>query len=517
MHVNLVLQNGNFITLNEEEPFASALAVKDGKIFKIGTYDEIKLLQGENTKAIDLLGKTAIPGFIDSHIHLISLGLDMQVIDLRGITSKSALLSKLRKATRNTPPRNWIKGYGFEETKLDELPTRTELDPISPENPVYLEGLDSMTCIVNGLAMDKVYRERGIEGVTIETDGDTGDLTGIIRVNDEKLLHEVARVPTLDPVDADLPESELEHAIELASRKVVETGITSIHDPQLPLNALRAFKNAVRCGKTPLRLYLGCDKNREIELRHYISEGIGTEPYPTRLKMGMVKLFADKRISIPEFTERAKEANQSGLQLSIHATNIVEMRNALGVIEEALEDTPRNDHRHRIEHADNIDEDILERARKLNLIVAAQPEIVYKLEPEFPQNVMRVAYNSMIRAGINVSGGSDSPTVPIIRRARPPLAYPTPLLGMAFAVTRRTKNGLTMDKYESVSVLESLQIHTINGAYASFEEDIKGTLEEGKLADLAILSENPLKIDPERIKEIEVEMTIIGGEIVYTR
>jgi len=130
---------------------------------------------------------------------------------------------------------------------------------------------------------------------------------------------------------------------------------------------------------------------------------------------------------------------------------------------------------------------------------------------------MRVAYNSMIRAGINVSGGSDSPTVPIIRRARPPLAYPTPILGMAFAVTRRTKNGLTMDKYERVSVLESLQIHTINGAYASFEEDIKGTLEEGKLADLAILSENPLKIDPERIKEIEVEMTIIGGEIVYTR
>jgi predicted amidohydrolase YtcJ len=517
MHVDLVIQNGNFITLNEEEPLASALAIKDGKIFKIGTYDEIKLLQSENTKAIDLQGKTAIPGFIDSHIHLISLGLDMQVIDLRGITSKSALLSKLRNATRNTPPRNWIKGYGFEESKLDELPTRTELDPISPENPVYLEGLDSMTCIVNGLAMDKVYRERGIEGVTIEIDGDTGDLTGIIRVNDEKLLHEVARVPTLDPVDADLPESELEHAIELASKKVVETGITSIHDPQLPPNALRAFKNAVRCGRTPLRLYLGCDKNREIELRHYINEGIGSEPYSTRLKMGMIKLFADERISIPEFTERAKEANQSGLQLSIHATNIEEMRNALRAIEEALEDTPRNDHRHRIEHADNIDENILERARKLNLIVAAQPEIVYKLEPEYPHNVMRVAYNSMIRAGINVSGGSDSPTVPIIRRARPPLAYPTPLLGMAFAVTRRTKNGLTLDKHESVSVLESLQIHTINGAYASFEEDIKGTLEEGKLADLAILSENPLKIDPERIKEIKVEMTIIGGEIVYSR
>ena len=130
MHVDMVLQNGNFITLNEEELFASALAIKNGKIFKIGTYDEIKLLQGENTKVVDLQGKTAIPGFIDSHIHLISLGLDMQVIDLRGITLKSVLLSKLRIAIGNTPPRNWIKGYGFEETKLDGLPTRTELDSI---------------------------------------------------------------------------------------------------------------------------------------------------------------------------------------------------------------------------------------------------------------------------------------------------------------------------------------------------------------------------------------------------
>ena len=207
----------------------------------------------------------------------------------------------------------------------------------------------------------------------------------------------------------------------------------------------------------------------------------------------------------------------SALQLSIHATNINETRNALNALEEALEGTPRRDHRHRVEHADNIDEDILERARKIGIIVAAQPEIVYKLEPKYPPDVKKVAYSSMIAGGINVSGGSDSPTVPIKRRARPPLAYPTPLLGMAFAVTRRTKNGSVIDKDESVSVLESLKIHTVKGAYASFEEDLKGTLEEGKLADLAILSENPLTVEPEQLKKIEVEMTIIGGEIVYAK
>jgi hypothetical protein len=327
----------------------------------------------------------------------------------------------------------------------------------------------------------------------------------------------VVNVPTLDPVDPDLPESELEYAIEIASKKVLEAGITSIHDPQLPPNALRAFRNAVRDDGPPLRLYLGCDRNRDIPLKRYIRNGIGTEPVLNRLKMGMVKLFADDRISVQEFKKRVMEANNSGLQLSIHATNINEMRNALDALEKALEITPRQNHRHRIEHADNIDEDILERARKIGLIVAAQPEIVYKLEPKYPQDVMKVAYNSILEAGINVSGGSDSPTVPIKRRARPPLAYPTPLLGIAFAVTRRTKNGLSIDEDESVAPIEALRIHTANGAYASFEEDVKGTLEEGKLADLAILSENPLTVNPELIEKIVVEMTIIGGEVVFTK
>jgi predicted amidohydrolase YtcJ len=130
---------------------------------------------------------------------------------------------------------------------------------------------------------------------------------------------------------------------------------------------------------------------------------------------------------------------------------------------------------------------------------------------------MKVAYRSMSAARINVSGGSDSPTVPIIRRARQPRAYPTPLLGIAFAVTRITKNGLSVDPEESVSVQEALRMYTLNGAYASFEEDIKGTFEAGKLADIAVLSENPFTVELVRIKDITVEMTIIGGEVVFNR
>jgi predicted amidohydrolase YtcJ len=516
LYADLVIHNGTIITLNEAKPIASALAIKDGKILQVGIYEELEHLLGEHSKKIDLHGKTAVPGFIDSHIHLISLGLDMQVIDLSGTHTKSEILSRLEKTTMHTPTGNWVKGYGFEESKLDGVPNLSDLDLLFPDNPVYLEGLDSTICIVNSTALGAVYLEEKIDGVTIET-GSSGNLTGVIRVDDEKLLHEVARVPTLDPVDPDLPVSELELAIEIGSRKVVEAGITSVHDPQLPPNALRAFRNALRDNKTPLRFYLGCDKNRDIDLTHYMEEGIGTEPVPTRLKLGMVKLFADDRIPVTEFKSRVREAEKASLQLSIHATNLKEMRNALEAIEETMSDHPREGHRHRIEHADNLDDETLARAQRLGLIVAAQPEIVYKLEPSYPENVMKVAYRSMSAAGINVSGGSDSPTVPIIRRARQPRAYPTPLLGIAFAVTRITKNGLSVDPEESVSVQEALRMYTLNGAYASFEEDIKGTFEAGKLADIAVLSENPFTVELVRIKDITVEMTIIGGEVVFNR
>jgi predicted amidohydrolase YtcJ len=498
MQADLIIHNGNIITLDEEQPSASAIAVKDGRILKVGHYENVKPLMEEQTRVIDLAGKTVVPGFIDSHIHLISLGLDMQVIDLSGVKTKSEVLAKLRERT-STPRGNWVKAYGFEEEELNELPNRLDLDKVFPFNPVYLEEKHSKMCICNSLALENV------------------DETGVTRVDEEEMLYKAVNIPTLDPVDDYLRESELELAIEIASRKVIEAGITSIHDPQLPPNALRAFKNAVRDGRTPLRLYLGGDKNKDIPLEDYVSEGMGTEPYLNRLKIGMVKLFADDRMSDPEFRKRVKEAHKAGFQLSIHATNIHETRNAIDALEEAIVETPRENCRHRIEHADNIDEDLLERAKILKLVVAAQPEIVYKFDPKYPEKVMKVAYKSLTEVEINVSGGSDSPTVPIKRRAMPPLAYPTPLIGMSFAVTRKTKTGAVIDEGEGVSVREALEIYTKNGAYTSFEEHLKGTLEEGKFADLAVLSDDPFKVELEKIGKIEVEMTIIGGEVVYSK
>ena len=138
MYADTVLHNGDIITLNEAEPIASALAVKAGRLVQVGSYDGVKPLLGVNTKVIDLAGKTVVPGFIDSHIHLISLGLGMQVIDLDGVISKTGILARLAESAAGTPPGNWIKAHGFDEIEVDVLPNRAELDSMFPYNPVYV-------------------------------------------------------------------------------------------------------------------------------------------------------------------------------------------------------------------------------------------------------------------------------------------------------------------------------------------------------------------------------------------
>ena len=214
MNADLILYNGNFITLDEKNPCASAMVVIDGKISKIGNYEDVKDLIGGGTDKLNLEGKTVVPGFIDAHIHLISLGLAMQVMDLQEITSKTVFLDKIKEKVEDTPPKHWVRGFGFDEAELDELPTRLELDPISPRNPVYLEDINSKICIVNSLALKKVYNKKDLEDVKIERNRYTGKITGVIRVKDKNFLYEVARIPTLDPVDKTLEESELEIAIE---------------------------------------------------------------------------------------------------------------------------------------------------------------------------------------------------------------------------------------------------------------------------------------------------------------
>jgi predicted amidohydrolase YtcJ len=325
----LVLSNGNFITLDDNSPRASAMAVKNGRILRIGDFKDVKGLIGKNTVMLDLKGKTVVPGFIDAHIHLISLGLAMQVLDLRAISSKSDMLERVKLKADLSGPGSWIRGYGFDDSIL-ELPTKLELDKVSPENPVYLEAVNHTTCILNSLAFLKVGAKDDSAGVKMDRYRITGEVNGVIRVDNRKLLIDVVRIPTIEPLDENLEEAELVEAIMIAYPKIVEQGITSIHDVQMPPNGLKAYNKVVKSGEMPLRVYAGCDRNKEIDLEKYINEGLGSEPHPERLKIGLVKLFADGRMTLEEFSRRAKEAHEAGYQLAIHSDDKTRWRTRSG-------------------------------------------------------------------------------------------------------------------------------------------------------------------------------------------
>ena len=517
MYADLVLYNGNFITLDERRPQASALAVVNEKILGIGDYEDIKKLIGKDTKRLDLRGRTIIPGFTDTHVHLISLGLAMQVMDLTKTTSKSAMLEKVKERVDDTQPGHWIRGYGFEESKVDALPTRWELDPISPDNPVYLEDLYSKTCVLNSFSLQKACDENGgLEGVKIERDLDTGETTGVIRAEDKDSLLKIVKIPTIDPVDKNLNVSELKKAIEIACPKVITAGVTSAHDLQLPPNGIQAYKRALLEGKIPLRLYLGFDRGRDIELEEYLDTSLVDESGNSMLKTGMVKLFADGRMSDCEFQRRVEEAHEAGFQVAIHSLNDIEVEKSLEAIEKALSSKPRKNNRHRLEHVFISNITLIERIKKLDLVVSTQPEFLYEFDGNFPIKLEAKHTRSMIEKGIRVAGGSDSPLIYQGGGAPSPMIFPTPLIGIGLEVSGKAKENTLLQEDERVSFIEALEIYTINGAYTSFEEKKKGTLEVGKLADLVVLSEDPSRIDPEEIKNINVLKTIIGGKIKYT-
>jgi predicted amidohydrolase YtcJ len=439
----------------------------------------------------------------------------MLVMDLRGVTSKSGLLDKVRVRVEDTHPRHWIRGYGFEESKLSGMPTLSELDLISPENPVYLEDIDSKLCVLNSLALEKVYEGKDVEGVKIERNEYTREMTGLIRAEDWDSLSQVVRMPTIDPVDESLDVSELEWAIEIACLKLMEAGITSAHDLQVPPNGLRAYKRVIQKGKMPLRLYIGFDRGRDIELKEYLDLKLGVESRPSRMRTGLVKIFADGRVSDREFKSRVREAHEAGYQLAIHSLDDLEVERSLEAVEEALRYKTRKDHRHRIEHAFISNRYLVDRIKNLELIVSSQSEFLYEFDGDFPVKLEATPQKSMIEKGIRVVGGSDSPLIYQGRGAPFPRTFPTPLIGVGFEVSGKAKKKTLLREEDRIPFLEALKIHTINGAYASFEEEIKGTLEVGKLADLVVLSDDPLQIDPEEIKNLRVLKTLIGGNTKY--
>lgn len=520
MWADLVLINGNVLTMNPSQPHAQAIAIREDKIVKVGTNKETKPWIGKDTKVIDLKGRTVLPGFIDTHVHVTELGRSLAWIDLRGIQSIREIQERLKKRVQETPKGRWIVGGGWDQEHLVEkrYPTRWDLDDYSQQNPVVFNRVDlTHTCVVNSKALELT----GISAETIppsggqiDKDPKTGEPTGILRENATDLVWKAMPPPS---------EEELTEAATLACKKAVEAGLTSLHWMIYSPIEIRIIQELRAQNKLPLRVYLEIPVEL---LDSLIDLGLYTGFGDSMIRIGSIKIVADGSLGArtaalhepysddpttkgmmlyaqEELNELVAKAHEGHLQLAIHAIGDQTIDMALTALEKALEEAPRKDHRHRIEHASVLNETLIQHLKKLEVIASIQPHFIisdfWMVDRVGPTRAQWVyPFKTLLQEGIRVAGGSDCPVEPI-----------NPLLGIYAAVAREAL------PEERITVDDALRLYTINAAYASFEENVKGSIEAGKLADLVVLSHDPLTVPSSKIKDVRVETTIMGGRVVY--
>jgi len=538
---DLVIRDTTIITIDNQNTIAEAVAVKDGVIVRVGYGKDMELLIGEETKIMDLQGKTVVPGFIDSHTHNVHAGEFRYNFNLLNMATElnpsiSDLQRRIRDRVEQTPKGGWVGGRNLDPHGLKERrwPTRKELDAVAPENPLIISIRGGHAQVVNS----KVLELAGItkntpnpEGGVIEKDPITGEPTGVLR--DVLFIRTVVPQATLE---------DLKEGLAAMSEQYVSTGVTSTCDAGATKRpeSYRAYQEAVAEGKLKTRTYLMIYEEFYRKNDLGLRTGFGND----RLRLGAVKLLVDGSIQCytcafyePYVTKETRgleglrytqehlneivaDAHRLGYQVAIHAQGDYGIAVAVNAIEYAMKKYPRPDPRHRIEHTLCPTLEDLKRMKKLGIIAN-----FYLFHPWFwgdhhindfigKERASRmVPIKTAMDMGIVSCAHSDCPVCTPNDSVWPS----NPLWGMWCAVNRKTRSGVDIGPQERLTPMEALRAYTINGAYASFEEKIKGSIEPGKLADMVVLSESPFEVDPWEIRNIQVEKTIIGGEIVYEK
>lgn len=533
MQADIAFINGEVITVDANDYVVDSVAVKGNRIIATGSYKEIESTISENTKIVDLEGKAILPGFIDAHAHLTIYGTNLLGVNCKEpqIQSLQDLFDTLRKKCEETPKGQWVRASGFNELKLAEkrYPTIEELDAISKDHPIIVIRTCNHYSIVNNKALE-------IANITDETANPTG---GILERNADGCLTgkliENAHMLMLD--FANYTEQELRRGMQLASEEFIKAGITSMHDAGAygdGAETFRIMQEAIKSKEINIRVYaIVCSlTNSHLFVQKMRESGAVTGLGDEWFRIGPAKLFADGSSVGPtiatrepyahdlnssgilyysqeEINEILGEAHKKGFQLTAHAQGDKAIEMLLDCFEQALREHPRENHRHRIEHAGIASPDLQRRMKELGVVPIPNPAFIYfngDKYREFYGDRVNVMYPSRdyIDQGIIAAFGSDAPVIEL-----------NPLLGLHAAVNRQVWNGLAVGENQQVSILEAIRGYTYNGAYASFEEDIKGSIEVGKLADFVVLNESILKCDKNRIKDLQVEMTVVDGEVLY--
>jgi predicted amidohydrolase YtcJ len=520
MWADLVLMDGNVLTMGSSQPSAEAVAVKKDRIVKVGTNEEINSWIGNDTKVIDLQGRTVVPGLTDSHIHVGDFGKFLTWVDLKDVDSVEEMQRKIRERAQKIPEGRWIIGSGWDQTRFAEkrYPNRRDLDEASPDNPVILYHQCGRVCVVSSKALELagVTKEtRAPSGGKIEKDAENGEPTGILREKATDLVWKTIPEPS---------EEEVIEGASLACKKIVEAGVTTVHWIVTSSAEISVIQKLCSENKLPLRVYTiipanlldqtnssgsGDNKDRNLGVKVFVDGSLAAhtaalrEPYSDDAESKGQLLYSQQ-----ELDALVAKVHKANFRLVMHAMGDQAIDMSLTAIEKALMEAPRRDHRYRLEHASVLNSELIQRIKELGMIVSVQPKCVitefsvWSAVERLGSERARWLYpiKTLIKEGIRVVGGSDCPMEPI-----------SPLQGIQAAVTRQ------FFPEEQITVEEALRMYTVNAAYASFEEAVKGSIEEGKLADLTVLSGDPTAVSPSKIGDITVDVTIVGGKVVYQK
>ena len=522
---SLAIVNARVWTGDERRPWADALLTSGDRITQIGASAEVMKRVNATTRVLDARGMLVVPGFIDSHIHFLEGGLGLSSVQLRDAATPDEFAKRIAEFAATKSPGTWIRNGDWDhELWGGELPRREWIDGATPDHPVWVNRLDGHMSLANSVAL----RMAGITSETADVAGGTivrderGEPTGVLKDNAQRLVSRM--VPML--TDADLDD-----ALTAAMRLVASRGVTSVHHMGT-WDDLAVFERARKAGTLRTRIYAAVPIHTWARLRDRVrAAGRGDE----WLRVGALKGFVDGSLGShtaamlepfddapgdrglfvntrEDLYEWTKAADDVGLQLIVHAIGDHAIRTQLDIYEQVTRENGPRDRRFRIEHAQHLSAPDIPRFKALGVIVSAQPYHAIDdgrwaerlIGPK--RAMLTYAFRSLLDAGATLAFGSDWFVAP-----------PSPIEGIYAAVTRRTLDGRNPGGWipaQRISVEEALRAYTRDAAFASFEDQEKGVLARGMLADIAILERDITRIPPEEIADVRVAHTIIGGRLV---
>ena len=539
---DLVLRNATIYTMNSNQPTADAVAVVGDKIAFIGSGSDVESWISDTTDILDLGGLTVTPGLIEGHGHIMGVGYNRLNLDLMAMKSYEEIIEAVVEASENTPDGQWILGRGWHqdkwvsqpENRVKGFPTHHKLSEAVPNHPVYLGHASGHL----GFANERAMEIAGIDRRTAQPDGGEifmgidGRPTGIFNETAQGLIRRV------------IPDNTIEtdtRALELAIRECLENGITSFHTAGQDGPDIDLFQSFVEQGKMGIRLYVMLNgRNNELLQQYYQSGpvvGIGDD----RLTVRAIKLYSDGALGsrgawlLEEYTDApgqyghnvmpmndiekvTRDGIQAGLQICTHAIGDRGNQEVLDIYERAFNDFPdaARDHRFRIEHAQHLHPEDIPRFGELGVIPSMQ---AIHMSSDRPWAIDRLGkkriedgayvWQKLLETGARIVNGTDAPVEPI-----------SAIASFYASVSRQTLAGTPSGGYEAdqkMSREQALRSYTLDAAYGAFEEDIKGSIEIGKLADFTVLTQDIMSVPDDQILDAEIAYTIVGGEVMFRK